>query len=45
MGECPICGSPEAVALGTLGRIYWVRCRHCGTDYQLDSAQLEELEV
>ena len=35
---CPTCGGFEATELGTLGRLYWVRCRLCGTDYHLDPA-------
>lgn len=32
---CPVCDSEEFTELGVLGRIHWVRCRHCGADVPL----------
>jgi len=33
VNDCPMCeGSPEI--LGTLGKVTWLRCRHCGWEYQ-----------
>jgi len=45
---CPQCGSPEATSLGKLGKLFWVRCRQCGTDYELtvteDEPDLETVQ-
>lgn len=32
---CPECGSTESTALGTLGFLFWLRCRDCGMDYSI----------
>ncbi|QIL78967.1 hypothetical protein G7047_02795 [Diaphorobacter sp. HDW4A] len=29
---CPLCQGP-GIALGSLGRLHWYRCRHCGMDF------------
>lgn len=30
---CPACGAHEAVELGALGNLQWLRCRDCGMEY------------
>jgi len=32
---CPVCSSPYAIILGTLGLLKWLRCRDCGIDYSV----------
>jgi rubredoxin len=33
--RCPWCGH-DGVLLGVLGLVAWLRCRHCGIDYEDD---------
>ena len=33
---CPLCGSPEHVVLGQLGRRIHLRCRSCGIVHNVD---------
>ena len=42
--QCPLCDCKRAVELGVLGRLLWLRCRNCGIDYHVDTADDEESE-
>ena len=40
---CPCCDSNEAIELGTLGTLNWLRCRDCGFEYN-QTAEVAEWE-
>jgi translation initiation factor 2 beta subunit (eIF-2beta)/eIF-5 len=37
--ECPMCGSPDAALLGSLGRLTWLRCTACGINFNIGDDQ------
>ena len=37
---CSLCDGP-AYLLGILGRLAWFRCRHCGTDFNVNANTID----
>lgn len=40
--SCPMCGGMEAIYLGDLGSVSYLRCRRCGMTYAHDGIDEQE---
>lgn len=38
---CPACGGENNGGMGALGKLFWIRCRHCGMDYNIPVENLD----